>query len=159
MKTVLAVLLSLLAIPVSLLAFLHFSENTKVHFATLDEARREGVSGHGLLIPEGLLPGSATDVTLQVNADTNERWVTYSWVGSQTLQLPECIPDATLDVDAVRGPWWWSRAATEIAKNAEKYRCIDRGELAGFWLSHDCVLILGQSKGAWSCDSGRQMPK
>jgi len=159
MKIALVSLLILLAIPVGLLSYLHLAENTKVHFANLQDARREGATGHGLVIPEGLLPENATDITLQVNTDTNERWLTYSFVGPKTLRLPECTPDSTVDVGAVRAPWWWSRAAADIAKDSEKYRCVDRGELAGFWLSYDCVLAQGLSKGAWSCDSGRQTPK
>jgi hypothetical protein len=158
-KTLLVVVLALLAIPVGLLTFYYIESNKKMHFANTDEARQQGAIGDGLEIPEGVLPENATDITFHVNTDTQWRWLTFSFVGPQALTMPNCTLDATIKVDAVRGPRWWSRAAAEIARNAEKYRCTDRAELVGYYLEYDCVFVVGSSKGAWSCGSGREVPK
>ncbi len=158
-KTLLIVVLALLAIPVGLLIFYYMESNEKMHFANTNEVRQQGAIGDGLEIPEGVLPESATDITFQVNTDTQWRWLTFSFVGPQALTMPNCTLDATIDVDAVQGPQWWSRAATEIARNAEKFRCTDRAELSGYGLTYDCVLVIGASRGAWSCGSGREVPK
>lgn len=159
LKTLLIVVLALLAIPVGLLTYYYVESNKKMHFANTDEARQQGAIGDGLEIPEGVLPESATDITFQVDTDTQWRWLAFSFVGQQALTLSNCTWDATIDVDAIRGPRWWSRAAKNAARNAEKYRCADRGELPGYGLIYDCVLVIGASSGAWSCDSGRQVPK
>lgn len=159
LKILLIVVLVLLAIPVGLLTFYNVESNKKMHFASTAEARQQGAIGDGLEIPDGVLPENATDITFQVNTDTQWRWLAFSFVGPQSPILPSCTRDATIDIDAVRGPRWWSRAATNTARNADKYRCTDRGELLGYGLIYDCVLVIGASRGAWSCDSGRQVPK
>lgn len=159
MKKLLIVVLVLLAIPVGLLTFYYIDSNKRMHFANLDEVRQQGAIGDGLAIPEGVLPEGATDITFQVNTDTQWRWLAFSFAGPQALTLPNCTPDASINVDAIQGPRWWSRAVIDMATNAEKYRCTDHGELPGYRLIYDCVLTISASKGAWSCDSGKQVPK